>query len=225
MREQGRQILPKAIGEKQRGAVRGQDLRDVVDHALRHGQRAIPDVDRQQQLALGVHRDPDPLGRTLQALDGVGLADLAVFDGAEQRKEFIQLHLPDPQVMQEVLRKGPQLLRRLHQPLQHRIGVHLEHPRRAPDAQALGQARDDPHDQLRGDTLAMKDRPEGLQKIAATDDAQQLPPGTATGMAIGAEIAPAHPAAIGTVRVGAEMRGGVHLAAAPPCGHDAGWRS
>jgi hypothetical protein len=51
----------------------------------------------------------------------------------------------------------------------------------------------------------MKDRAEGLEKIAATGDAQQLPPGTPMGMAIGAEIAPAHPATIGTIRVGAEM--------------------
>src|SRR6266498_5731693 len=40
-------------------------------------------------------------------------------------------------------------------------------------------------------------------------------------MAIGAEIAPADPAPIGTVRVRAEVRRGVHLAAAPPRGHDA----
>jgi hypothetical protein len=44
------------------------------------------------------------------------------------------LHLLDPYVVQDVLREGPQLLRGLHQPLQHRIGVDLEHPRRAPDA-------------------------------------------------------------------------------------------
>src|SRR5262249_1832257 len=38
------------------------------------------------------------------------------------------------------------------------------------------------------------------------------------------EIAPAHPAAIGTVRVWAEMGGGVDLTAAPPRGDDArGW--
>src|SRR5262249_4335068 len=56
---------------------------------------------------------------------------------------------------------------------------------------------------------------------ATTDTTQPLAPGTATGMAIGPEIAPADPAPIGTVWVGAEMRGGIHLAAAPPCGHDA----
>jgi len=43
-------------------------------------------------------------------------------------------------------------------------------------------------------------------------------------MAVSANIAPANPATIGTVGVGTEMRGGIHLAAAPPCGHDAGWR-
>src|SRR5262249_46833591 len=58
----------------------------------------------------------------------------------------------------------------------------------------------------------------------ATGDAQQLPPGTAIGMAIGAQIAPARPTPIGTLGVGAELRGGVDLAAAPSCGHEAGWR-
>src|SRR5262249_29447537 len=64
----------------------------------------------------------------------------------------------------------------------------------------------------------------GLLEVPFTAGAIQLAPGTAVGMAVGAEIAPADPAPIGTVRVRAEMQGGVHLAAAPPCGHDAGWR-
>src|SRR5260370_30163941 len=70
----------------------------------------------------------------------------------------------------------------------------------------------------------MEEGAEGLQKIATTDHTQQLPPGTAIGMAIGAEIAPSRPSPIGTVRVRAEMGGGVDLAAAPPRGHDARWR-
>jgi hypothetical protein len=69
----------------------------------------------------------------------------------------------------------------------------------------------------------MKERAKGFEKIAATGDAQQLPPGTATGMAIGTEIAPADPASIGTVRVRAKVHRGVNLAAAPPRGHHAGW--
>src|SRR5262249_49672126 len=47
MREQSHEILPKAIGETQGGAVGRQDLRDMVDKALRHRERAIPDVERQ----------------------------------------------------------------------------------------------------------------------------------------------------------------------------------
>ena len=43
-------------------------------------------------------------------------------------------------------------------------------------------------------------------------------------MAIGAEIAPAHPAVIGTVRVGTKMVGGVDYATAPARHDDArGW--
>src|SRR5262249_51667796 len=114
---------------------------------------------------------------------------------------------------------------RLDEPLQHRIGIDLEHPRCAPDAQSLSQARDDTHDKLDRLPLAMEQGPEGLEKITTADHTQQLPPGTATRMAMGAEIPPSYPAAIGTVRVGAEMRGGIHVATAPPCGHDAGWGS
>src|SRR4029450_11573377 len=95
--------------------------------------------------------------------------------------------------------------------------------RGAPDAQPLGQAGDDPHDELDRGAFAMKERAKGFEKIAATGDAQQLPPGTATGMAIGTEIAPADPASIGTVRGRAKVHRGVNLAAAPPRGHHAGW--
>ena len=126
--------------------------------------------------------------------------------------------------MQDVLGQGLELLRRFDQPLQDRVRVDLKHARRAPDAQAFGQARDDAHDELGRQTLAMAERPERLEKGAAAGNAQQLPPGTATGVAIGAEIAPAHPAPIGTVRVGAAMRGGVDLTVAPSRGHDARWR-
>jgi hypothetical protein len=193
-----------------------------VDHALGQRQRAIADVDRQHHLALRVHGHPDPLGRPLQTLDGLSLTDLAVLDRVEQGEEFVQLYLPDPHIVQDVSGKGLELLRRLHQPLQHRVGVDLEDPRRAPDAQPLSQARDDPHDEVDGGALAMKDGAEGLKKIAATGDAEQLPPGAPIGMAIGAEIAPAHPAAIGTVRVGAEMAGGVDLTPTS-ARHDDAW--
>ena len=70
----------------------------------------------------------------------------------------------------------------------------------------------------------MKNRAEGLQKRAATGDAQQLPPRTATRMAIGAEITPAHPAMVSTIRIGADMVPGVDLTAASAHHDDArGW--
>src|SRR5215813_6941440 len=92
--------------------------------------------------------------------------------------------------------------------------VDLEHPCGAPDAHAFGQARDDAHDELDRGALAMKDGAKGLEKKAATDDTQQLPPGATIGMAIGAEIAPADPAPIRTVGIGAEMVRGVDLTVA-----------
>jgi hypothetical protein len=70
----------------------------------------------------------------------------------------------------------------------------------------------------------MQERAESLEKVAATNDAQPLPPETATGMALGAQIAPAHPAAIGTGRVGADMACGVDLTPAPARHDDAWWR-
>ena len=60
------------------------------------------------------------------------------------------------QVTEEIRRKGPQVLGRFHQPVQHRVGVDLEHPRGSANAQALRQARQHTHDQLHGYTFAMK---------------------------------------------------------------------
>ena len=85
-----------------------------MDHTLRHRQGAMPDVNGQQQFTLGVHRDPDPLGHTLQPRDGLRLTDLAVLDRAEQGEEFVQLYLPDPHVVQDVSGKRPELLGRFH---------------------------------------------------------------------------------------------------------------
>ena len=68
-----------------------------------YGQRAIPDVDRQQQFALGVHLHLDPIGRTLQARDSLDLVDLAILDRTEQGKQLIELSLSDLHVVQEVL--------------------------------------------------------------------------------------------------------------------------
>ena len=88
------------------------------------------------------------------------------------------------------------------------------HARRAADAQAFSEAREHACDEPNGGAFAMDEGAEGLETRATTDDTQQLPPGTALGMAIGAEMPPAHPATRGTVQVRANRVPGVHLALA-----------
>src|SRR5216683_215965 len=84
--------------------------------ALRHREGALPDVEHQQQLALRVDRRPHPMRGARQALDRPLLAHRAVLERTEHGIEFIELHLREVQVVQEELCKGPQLLRRLHEP-------------------------------------------------------------------------------------------------------------
>ncbi len=81
--------------------------------------------------------------------------------------------------------KGPQLLRRFDQPVQHGIGVNLEDPRGGADAQPLSQARQYPHDQFHGRLFAMEERAVRLQKVPPARGTVELTPGTSIGMAIG----------------------------------------
>src|SRR2546427_800369 len=52
----------------------------------------------------------------------------------------------------------------------------------------------------------------GLLERAITARAMQLPPGAAVGVTVGTDIAEPSPAPRGTVRIGAEVPRGVHLA-------------
>src|SRR5262249_37167171 len=51
-------ILLEAVGQEERHTAGRQQLADLVDHALRHGQRAFAHIDGQQQLGDGVHGCP-----------------------------------------------------------------------------------------------------------------------------------------------------------------------
>src|SRR5215468_4303643 len=64
----------------------------------------------------------------------------------------------------------------------------------------------------------------GLQNIPLTLAAIQLSPRATVGMTIRTEIAEPHPTPIRTVRIGAELLRGVHLAWASPPGGDRRWR-
>ena len=76
-------------------------------------------------------------------LDRFGFADVAAFHRTEHGVELVELHLAKLEITQEISGKRLQLLCGLHQPLQDGIGIDLEDPRRAPNAQAFGQARDE----------------------------------------------------------------------------------
>jgi hypothetical protein len=78
-------------------------MHHLMDHPLRHRERTVTDLDGQQQLAHRVDRRPDPIGRPRQALDRFGLTHLPSFDGTEQGKEFVQLHLGDVHIVQKML--------------------------------------------------------------------------------------------------------------------------
>ena len=134
--------------------------------ALGHGLGAGAHIDNQQQFALRVHGGPHPRRCALQALNGLVLAEVAVFDCPQHGVELIEVHLLDVHLAQEIGGKGPQVLRRFHQPVQDRLRVDLEHPRRGPNAQALSQTRQHAHDQLHSALFTMKDRAVMLGKIA-----------------------------------------------------------
>jgi hypothetical protein len=106
------------------------------------------------------------------------------------------LPLADPYSAQAIRRKGSQLLRCFHQPLQHRLGLNLEPPRGAPDTSTLGQTREDAHAALHGATLAMHERPMLLRNGALAGTTLAWSPGSTMGRPMRAEIAPSHPAAI-----------------------------
>src|SRR6266568_1357043 len=194
-----------------------------MHHALRHGEGAIADVDRQHQLGHRVYRYPHPVRSTRQAFEGLGLADLTILDRTEQGIEFVQLHLRDAHVVEEILGEGFEMVGSFDQPLQYRVGVDLEHPGDGTNAQPFRQCAHGPHQSLSRPTLAMHRRPVGFEEVAPTGGAVQLAPGTAAGMPIGAEIAEPHPALIRTIRMRAEMLRGVHLARPSPRGDHGGW--
>lgn len=103
-----------------------------MDQTPSHDQDAIPDSDRHDELADRVHRHPDPLRRSRQTLDRLGLGDLTRFDGAEQGEQFSHLHRLDVEIVQEVAREGSQITSSLHQPTQNGVGIGLKDPGHRP---------------------------------------------------------------------------------------------
>src|SRR5438132_164625 len=120
------------------------------------------------------------------------------------------LSLTHVYVTEKIGGKGPQMLCCFHQPVQDGVRIDLKDPGGGPNAQPLGQARQDADEQLHRCLLAMKNCPMMLRKIPLAPEAVQLPPGATTGMAIRPQIVEPQPAAIVTVPMGAKVHGGLH---------------
>ena len=94
-------------------------------------------------------------GERESRVDSLRLADLAGLHGAEQGKEFVELHLRDAHVVEEILREGCRMLRDLDQPRQNGIGIDLEDPGDGADAQAFRQRAHRPPQLVGRDAFAM----------------------------------------------------------------------
>jgi hypothetical protein len=151
----------------------------------------------------------------LQPCDRLILADLASFEISQHRVQLVELQLLHVEITQERSRKGAELLGSFAQPVQHRIGVDLEDPRRGADTETFSQASQDAHDQLDRRLFAVEEGAMGLQKVALTRDTVELAPGAAAGMTVGAEIAQPEPAPIVTIAVRTKVPRSVDLTGTP----------
>jgi hypothetical protein len=130
------------------------------------------------------------------------------------------------EIVEKVDRKDVELLGRLHQPVEHSVGLQLAAPGCPSHAQSFGQTGEDMPEECRRGMFAMKNRAIGFIDLSLARQTWSLPPGLATGMAVGADIAASKPAVIRAIRIGTALRWGVDRAlAAPREAHDRGRRA
>jgi hypothetical protein len=122
------------VSQTQRDTVWGEQQGDLMHETRRHGQGACTHIARKQPFGLKLHGDPDPVRRAGEACDRLGLAHLTVVNGPAHGIQRLALDLRAGEIAHAIRRKGPPLLRRLDQPLPHRVGIDLEHSKgRHPD--------------------------------------------------------------------------------------------
>lgn len=189
MRQQGRAVLLEAIGQKQRETAWRPQALAPLPHPWGLGLGAGTDGQHQPQLARGGHRRPYPVGRTLQALDGLRGPESAVFDGPQDGGHLVELPRASVHVTQPIAGKGLAWLGRCPQPPQPRVGGNRADASRGASAEALRQARQPTHDQLHGDPSAMKNRAMGLENIAFAGETLELTPRATAGRAVRAQVA------------------------------------
>ena len=119
-----------------------------MPHTLGHCYRPWSHLDGQEPRAHLIDGRPDPRTSRLKALAGVGCTALAILDATQHGIQLVKLPLRAVHAAQKVARDGLALFGGFHQPLQHRVGGHLEPPGHGAQAQALRQAGAPADDQL-----------------------------------------------------------------------------
>ena len=156
-------------------------------------------------------------------INSLSFTDLAVPHRTEDGIEFIELDLVEMQIVQKIGGKSLKLLSRLHQPVQHSVGIDFKGTRRASNPQSLSQTGNDMDDELGRRAFAMEDRAVRLVEKSLARYTLKLTPGLAAGMAIGADIPTSKPAAIGAIGIGTEMTRRIDGTPSAP-GEDDRWR-
>jgi hypothetical protein len=208
VRPQRRRRLLEAIGPPSWGAGRAQPRGPLLAPALRPGAGAVTDLKRPQAVARGSERRPPPRRGARPALERPLLAPRAVLERPEHGREGSEVHLREMPVGLAGRRPGLPLLRRLQQPVPHRVRLDRAAPRGAAQAPARRAAAAHGDAAGKRDALAVAPGAMGLQKGASAAGAGPLPPGPTTGMAIGPEVAHAAPAALATVGSQPDLLGG-----------------
>jgi hypothetical protein len=93
MSHDGGEVMRIPVAQKERHTARRQALRDLMQHGLRHGQRAFPHLDAQQQFALRVNRRPHPVGGTREPRNRLGFPSIPVSGRTEHGVQFVELDL------------------------------------------------------------------------------------------------------------------------------------
>src|SRR5262245_45494855 len=95
MRHDGSEVMRVPITQKERHTPRRHQPSDLMQYGLRHCQRAVTDLDAQQQFGLRIDRGPDPVGGPGEPLDRLGFTDVTVSHRTKHRVEFIELDLSE----------------------------------------------------------------------------------------------------------------------------------
>ena len=93
MRHDGSEVMRVPITQKERHTPRRYQLSDVMEHGLRHRQRAVTDLDAQQHFGLRIDRGPDLVGGPREPLDRLGCTSITVSDRTEHGVQFVELDL------------------------------------------------------------------------------------------------------------------------------------